>query len=47
MTHGVSSVEWKHYRYQLPDSVHDVYIKCWKDVRLRIRARLIRVRLGR
>ncbi len=33
MTHGVSSVEWKHYRHPLPDSVYDVYMKYWKDVR--------------
>jgi hypothetical protein len=36
MTHGVSSVEWKHYRHPLPDSVYAVYMKYWADVRLTI-----------
>ena len=26
--------EWKHYRHPLPDSVYDVYMKYWADVRL-------------
>jgi integrase len=36
MTHGVSGVEWKHYRHPLPDSVYDVYMKYWADVRLTV-----------
>jgi hypothetical protein len=36
MTHGVSSVEWKHYRHTLPDSVYDVYMKYCAGVRLTI-----------
>ncbi len=33
LTHGVSGVEWKHYRRPLPEHVYDVYMKCWEDVR--------------
>ena len=36
MTHGVSSVEWKHYRHPLPDSAYDVYMRYWKDVRFQL-----------
>ena len=36
MTHGVSSVEWKHYRHPLPEHVYDIYIKAWKDVQLAV-----------
>jgi integrase len=36
MTHGVSSIEWKHYRHPLPDSVYDVYMKYWGDMRFQL-----------
>ena len=32
LTHGVSGVEWSHYRHPLPEHVHDVYMKYWNDV---------------
>jgi len=32
LTHGVSTVEWKHYRAPLPDSVYDIYMQYWGDV---------------
>ena len=32
LTHGVSGVEWAHYKYPLPEYVYDVYIRYWKDV---------------
>jgi hypothetical protein len=32
LTHGVSGVEWAHYRHPLPEYVYDVYMKYWKDV---------------
>ncbi len=32
MTHGVSSVDWKHYKHPLPASVYDVYMKYWAGV---------------
>jgi hypothetical protein len=27
MTHGVSGIDWKHYRHQLPEHVYDVYMQ--------------------
>ncbi len=33
LTHGVSGVEWSHYRHPLPEYVYDVYMQYWKDVR--------------
>jgi integrase len=32
MTHGVSGVEWAHYKHPLPEYVYDVYMKHWSDV---------------
>ena len=32
MTHGVSGVDWKHYKHPLPEHVYDVYMKYWKDI---------------
>jgi hypothetical protein len=31
MTHGVSGIDWKHYKHPLPENVYDVYIQYWKD----------------
>jgi hypothetical protein len=31
MTHGVSGVDWKHYKHPLPETVYDVYMRYWKD----------------
>ncbi len=36
LTHGVRGVEWSNYRHPLPDSVYDVYMKYWKDVRFQL-----------
>jgi hypothetical protein len=36
LTHGVSGVDWSHYRHPLPESVYSVYIKYWGDVSLKI-----------
>jgi len=33
MTHGVSGIDWKHYKHPLPEHVYDVYMQYWKDVR--------------
>jgi hypothetical protein len=33
LTHGVSGIEWAHYRRPLPEYVYDVYMKYWKGVR--------------
>ena len=27
LTHGVSGVEWSHYRNPLPENVYDIYVK--------------------
>jgi integrase len=32
LTHGISGVEWSHYRHPLPENVYDVYMQYWKDV---------------
>ena len=34
LTHDVSSVSWGHYRNPLPENVHDIYLKYWRDVEL-------------
>jgi integrase len=36
LTHGVRGVEWSNYRHPLPDSVYDVYMKYWQDVRFQL-----------
>jgi len=32
MTHGVSGVDWKHYKHPLPENVFNVDMKSWADV---------------
>jgi hypothetical protein len=32
MTHGVSGIEWKHYKHPLPENVYDIYIQYWKGL---------------
>ncbi len=32
-THGVSGVDWSHYKHPLPGNVYDPYVGYWKDVR--------------
>jgi len=34
MTHGVSGIDWKHYRHPLPENVYDKYMESWKNVQL-------------
>ncbi len=34
LTHGVSGVEWSHYRHPLPENVYDVYMRYWRAVQL-------------
>jgi len=31
-THGVSRVEWVHYRHPLPENVFDIHMRYWSDV---------------
>jgi hypothetical protein len=32
ITHGVSGIDWKHYKHPLPEQVYDMYMHYWKDV---------------
>jgi hypothetical protein len=32
LTHGVSGVDWKHYKHPLPENVYDTHLRYWKDV---------------
>jgi hypothetical protein len=34
LTHGVSGIDWKHYKHPLPENVYDVYKQYRKDVDL-------------
>jgi hypothetical protein len=34
MTHGVSGVDWAHYKHPLPEHVYDNYMKYWGNVKL-------------
>ena len=36
MTHGVSSIDWKHYKHPLPENVYDVYMQYWKDTKFAV-----------
>jgi hypothetical protein len=36
LTHGVSGIDWKHYKHPLPENVYDIYMKSWKNVELQI-----------
>ncbi|MGZ4920238.1 MAG: hypothetical protein ACXV6L_08540 [Halobacteriota archaeon] len=36
LTHGVSGVDWSHYKHLLPEHVYDVYMLYWGDVRLEL-----------
>jgi hypothetical protein len=30
ITHGVSGIDWTHYKHPLPENVYDVYMKYWR-----------------
>ncbi|MDX8550383.1 hypothetical protein KHC33_12135 [Methanospirillum sp. J.3.6.1-F.2.7.3] len=32
LTHGVSGVQWAHYKSPLPEYVYDVYMQAWKEI---------------
>ena len=34
MTHGVSGIDWKHYKHPLPENVYSTYMQYWEDVEL-------------
>ncbi|MGZ4864552.1 MAG: hypothetical protein ACXV5H_07025 [Halobacteriota archaeon] len=35
LTHCVSGVDWYHYKHPLPEHVYGVYIKSWRNTKLR------------
>jgi len=30
MTHGVTGIDWKHYKHPLPEHVYDIYMQYWQ-----------------
>ena len=34
LTHGVSGVDWAHYKHPLPEYVYQIYMRYWRDVNL-------------
>ena len=34
LAHGMTGVDWEHYKHQLPEHVYDVYMQYWKEVEL-------------
>ncbi|MGB7902353.1 MAG: tyrosine-type recombinase/integrase [Halobacteriota archaeon] len=34
LAHGMTGVDWEHYKHPLPENVYDVYMKSWGDVEL-------------
>jgi len=38
MTHGVSGIDWKHYKHPLPENVYDAYMGYWKNIEFHIKS---------
>jgi len=34
LAHGMTGVDWKHYKHPLPEDVYDIYLRSWGDVDL-------------
>jgi integrase len=34
LAHGMTGVDWEHYKHPLPEDVYDIYMKHWRDVSL-------------
>ena len=34
LAHGMTGVDWEHYKHPLPDDVYDTYLRYWRDVEL-------------
>jgi len=32
MTHGVSGIDWKHYKHPLPENVYNAYMEFWREL---------------
>jgi hypothetical protein len=37
LTHGVSGVDWKHYKHLLPEHVYNVYMSYWGNIAMGVR----------
>ena len=35
LAHGMTGVDWEHYKHPLPEDVYDTYMRYWRDVELR------------
>ncbi|MGZ4935671.1 MAG: hypothetical protein ACXVIP_05180 [Halobacteriota archaeon] len=35
LAHGVSGVDWTHYKHPLPEHVYDAYREYWCDIELK------------
>jgi integrase len=36
LAHGMTGVDWEHYKHPLPEDVYDTYMRYWRDVELEI-----------
>ena len=34
LAHGMTGVDWEHYKHPLPEDVYDAYMRYWQDVEL-------------
>jgi hypothetical protein len=37
LAHGMTGVDWTHYKHFLPEDVYDKYMQCWRDVDVTLR----------
>ena len=34
LAHGMTGVDWEHYKHPLPEDVYDTYLRYWRDIKL-------------
>ena len=34
VAHGMTGVDWEHYKHPLPEDVYDTYMRYWRDIDL-------------
>jgi integrase len=34
LAHGMTGVDWEHYKHPLPEDVYDTYMRSWRDVKI-------------
>jgi len=34
LAHGMTGVDWEHYKHPLPEEVYDTYMRYWRDIKL-------------